>query len=320
MAIKDRLPSTEALLESLPLPRDFLTRLGVLAGQATRQLTLDSVGVNSASLNNVEISQVQLGSASIGGIRIENVDARLEQSSAFLQNVRSLLELHFTLEWEVDLGWIGHWGDTNDLGSIDIPVDLGNINIPDLDNIALDIPQVDIPAAMAAMQPINNLQLGTFSLSGMDVNKATLPAAGLTLTGMGVGEVGISSLSVPGATTQAIKLASAAPALDVVLPGATVHNLTIPQTSIPTITSGAFDTDATASAKSLTVNLGILKLTLKVTPTVHLDVGAMAISDAQLSASIGAVSVTDIHLPVSVQGLTASSLDAHGITVNKITF
>ena len=32
MAITDRLPSTEALLDTLSLPRDFLTRLGVLAG------------------------------------------------------------------------------------------------------------------------------------------------------------------------------------------------------------------------------------------------------------------------------------------------
>lgn len=320
MAIKDRLPSAEEFIESLPISKDFLARLGILAGQTTRKISIDSVALSSGTLSDVEISKVNLGNASIGTINIENVSASLKQSSAILENVRAILELDFTLIWKVDLGWLGHWGDTNNLGSIDIPIDLGNISIPDLDNIDLTIPKVDIPSVVAEMKPITNLQLGAFSLTSADIDKLTLPSAGLNLTGMGVGDVSISSLSVPGVSSKAIGVAGAQPELSIDLPGATVQNLSIPSVSIPEITSASFDTAATASAKNIEVNLGILKITLRVTPTIHLDVGLMKISDAQLDASIGSVDINDISLPVSIQGLSASAFEAQGISVNKITF
>ena len=91
MTIKDRLPSPESLLESLSLPRDFLTRLGILAGQTTRKVSVETVAISSGSLTNVEIGKVNLGNASIGTVTISDVSATLEQSSAFLQNVRALL-------------------------------------------------------------------------------------------------------------------------------------------------------------------------------------------------------------------------------------
>ena len=199
-------------------------------------------------------------------------------------------------------------------------MDLGNIAIPDLDNIDLAIPAINVPQVVANMKPITDLQLGNFSLSGADIQKLALPAAGLTLTGLGVGELSLSSLSVPGATSQKVSVAKAKPELDLVLPGATVQNLSIPQTLIPNIQSGAFETEATASSKGLRVNLGILDVTISVTPTVHLDVGAMTISDAQLSASLGSVSIEDIHLPVSVDGINASAFEANGVSVNQISF
>lgn len=320
MAIKDRLPSTDALLDALPLPRDFLTRLGVLAGQTTRRISIDSVAVAGGNLSDVEISKINLGNASIGTITIENTEATLKQSSAFLSGVKSIVELKFKLKWEIDLGWIGHWGDTNNIGSIDIPVDLGNIDIPSLDNIDLSIPTINIPAIVANMEPIKNLKLGNFSLTGADIQKLSLPSAGLSITGLGVGDVEVSSLAVPSVNSQALTVAQAKPDLNVVLPGATVNNLSIPETSIPSIASSPFSTRAVASDKSLTVNLGLLKITLSVTPTVYLNVAAMTIKDAKLSASLGSVKIKDISLPVSVHGLSATAFEANGLSVNHIKF
>lgn len=320
MAIKDRLPSTEALLDSLPLPRDFLTRLGVLAGQTTRQISIDSVSAAGGNLSDVEINKINLGNASIGTITIDNTEASLTHSSAFLSGVKSIVELKFKLRWEINLGWIGHWGDTNDIGSIDIPVDLGNIDIPNLDNIDLSIPTINIPAIVANMEPINNLKLGNFSLTGADIQKLSLPSAGLSLTGLGVGDVTVSSLAVPGVNSQTLTVAQATPELNVVLPGATVSNLSIPETNIPSIASGAFSTRAVASDKSITVDLGLLKITLSVTPTVYLNVAAMTIKDAKLSASLGSIKIKDISLPVSVQGLSATAFEANGLSINKIKF
>lgn len=320
MPIKDRIPSPEELIDSLPISREFLSRLGVLAGQTTRKLSIESLGISSGSLDDVEISKVTLGNASIGNLAIANGSARLTRSSAFLNNVRALVSLDFRLRWEIDLGWVGHWQDTSDLGDLDIPVELGNIEIPDLDDIELTIPRIDIPQLVADMKPITNLQLGSFSLSDADLSKLTAPSAGLNLTGLGVGEVSVSTLTVPGINSQTVTVAEAAPEQALKLPGASLNNLQIPQTSIPQIRSGHISTDATASPHSLGVDLGILKITLQVTPTVHLNVGTLTISDAQLSAELGSVELQDIQLPVAIQGITAKAFEANGLSVNQITF
>ncbi|MGB2336753.1 MAG: hypothetical protein ACPH5V_05545, partial [Alcanivorax sp.] len=89
---------------------------------------------------------------------------------------------------------------------------------------------------------------------------------------------------------------------------------------LPSAQSGAFDADATASDKSLTVDLGILKVTIAVTPTVHLNVGSMTLKDAQLSAKLGNVSLNEISLPVALEGISGGGLGLSSINVSKLTF
>jgi hypothetical protein len=320
MSVKDKIPSAESIMESLPLPRDFLARLGVISAQVTRKLTIDQVEIDSGDLGDVSIDKVTLGSASVGSINITNTAATLHNSSAVLNNVRAIVALHFRLNWEIDLGWIFKKSGSEDMGTLDIPVDLGDIDIPDLDNIDLAIPAVNIPATAMAMLPVTNLDLGKFSLNQAQVDKLGLPSAGLSLTGLGVGNVTLSSLNVPAANAQSLAVVSAAPEKNILLPGASLDNLTIPTTSIPQILSGNIQTAATSSAQSIGVNLGFLDISIAVTPTVHLNIEDMTLSDVELSATIGQVKVNDIDLAVAVQGIKATGMNLNGVNVSSVKF
>ncbi len=319
MSLKERL-SSDSLLESLPVSRDLLTRLGLLGAQVSRKIAIDQVSVDNGTLNNLKVEKVNLGSASIGSLTVQNGSASVNNANAVLNQVRSIVELEFHLDWEIDLGWIGSWDGSENLGSLDIPVDLGTITVPDLGDIDLQIPSIDIPGLVAEMKPIDQLDLGNLDISGVRLDKLSLPSAGLSITGMGVGDLTLSSVTVPSADGEAMRVNRAAPTRHLNLPGASLENVAIPAINMPSATSGSFTADATASDKSVGVDIGILKVSVRVTPTVHLNVGSMTLSDAKLAADLGKVSINDISLPVSLEGITGGELGLNSISVNKLTF
>ena len=319
MSLKERL-SADSLLDSLPVSRDLLTRLGLIGAQVSRKIAIDQVSVDSGTLNNLKVEKVNLGSASIGSLKVENGSASVNNAKAVLNQVRSIVELGFRLNWEIDLGWIGSWDGSEDMGSLDIPVDLGTITVPDLGDINLQIPTIDIPGRVADMRPIDQLDLGSLELAGVRLDKLSLPGAGLTISGMGVGDLTLSSVTVPSAAGEALRVNRAAPVQSLRLPGASLENVAIPSISMPAATSGSFNADATASDKSLGIDVGILKVSVAVTPTVHLNVGSMTLSDASLAADLGKVSINDISLPVSLEGITGGELALDAISVSKLTF
>lgn len=320
MALSDRISSIDQIVEALPVSRQVLERLGVLSAQVARQIAIEQVSLGDGTLKGVQVEKLKLGSASIRQIEVLNTTANLKQSSARLNQVRGILELDFSLKWEIDLGWLGSWDGTDDLGSLDIPLPEEHLNIPDLSDVQVDIPKIDIPSVLAKMAPVNNLLLGDFQFSKAQLDKLILPSAGLSISGMAVGNLSLSSLNLPGVDGASLSLKEAGPTADIELPGASLSNVKIPDVDLPSVTSGSFGTVAQASTRSITANLGILKVTLAVSPVVHLDIGSMSISDAKLSASIEELALNGISLPVSLEGLSASGLDLNDVKVEKVTF
>jgi hypothetical protein len=103
MSLKERL-SADSLMESLPVSRDLLTRLGLLGAQVSRKIAIDQVSVDNGTLNNLKVEKVNLGSASIGSLKVQNGSASVNNANAVLNQVRSIVELGFHLDWEIDLG------------------------------------------------------------------------------------------------------------------------------------------------------------------------------------------------------------------------
>ena len=300
--------------------REFWQKLGKDILQATRKFHIDRIDAASGMISDVSVEKVNLGIASIGRVEISGLEADLNSSRALLRGVRTLTELHFTLDWKIDLGFIGEWSGSDSLGSIDIPFRVGDITIPNLNALHFEVPSVVIPNIQAEMAPITGLRLGETRLETLSVEKTDLPAEGLQVAGLGVGQVRVTGVKVPSTETQSVTVGRILPMHQIVLPEATVHNVKVPQTEAKQVQSPAFSSSAEVASRSLTVNLGILKLKLHIKPVVHLAVDSMVLSDIKLATLVKRIQLKEISVPVALEGIKASGIDLSNIRVNEFVF
>lgn len=319
MSMKDTLAKAGSLLDELGAPRDFLERLTMTISQTYKKVRIDQVNIRSGAINSLDVDKVLLGTATIERIQINGLSANLQNGAATLKNVRTIIELGFALEWKIDLGFIGSWSGSDNLGSIDIPFAVGDIAIPALNDIQLFIPSVEVPGVSALMEPLDNLHLGKTQITGIGVSDTELPNQGFALSGLGVGSMNVAGVNVPSATSKRASIQEVAPENHIVLPQASLQELEIPATRVDDIVSPSFGTTAVVSEKKLTADFGILSVTLKVTPTVHLNVASMAITDVELYAMANDLSLQNISLPVSMRGIKIDNVDLAEININQIS-
>lgn len=319
MALKDTLARAESLLDEISSPKDFIERLGMAIGQTYKKVRIDQVNIQSGATTNIDIDKILLGTATINHIKINGLSADLRNGEAFLKDVRTVIELNFSIEWKIDLGFIGSWSGNDALGSISIPFTVGNLSIPALNDIQLYIPTIDIPGINALMAPIDNLHLGNTKITGIAASATELPNLGFALNGLGVGSASVTGINIPNTNTKKATIQDVSPENHILLPQASLRELEIPETRVQDIASPAFGTTVVASDRKLTADFGILAVTIKVTPTVHLNVGSMTISDVDLYAMANEVNLENISLPVSVRGIKIDNIDLKEINVNQIT-
>ncbi len=290
-----------------------------LVGAAARKINVDHVKADRGTVSKIDIGRINLGTAQIDRLTITGLNANLHGAQAFMQNVRMVLELRFTLTWKVDLGWLGSWGDTNNLGSLHFGMNLGNVSVPSLANIDFQVPSLSTTNVSAAMQPIANLSLGAADFNQLFLNATQAPSSGFTLSGLGVGNVSVKNVEVPQTTTAQVKIDEFQPANHIVLPGAEVQNLQLPSAQAGSITAGGFNLTAIASRRCLVVDLGVLEIELCVEPVTHLSVGSMLVQDVALSATASRLNIENIALPINVRNIALDDMNLHNIRINEIT-
>ncbi|HUF63530.1 MAG TPA: hypothetical protein VMN36_15750 [Verrucomicrobiales bacterium] len=290
-----------------------------LVGAAARKINVDQVKADSGTVSDIAAGRVTLGVAQIDRLTITGLNASLNGAQAFMRNVRMVLELRFTLTWKVDLGWLGSWGDTENLGSLHFGMNLGNVSVPSLANINFQVPSLSTTNVSAAMQPITNLSLGAADFNQLLLSATQAPSPGFTLSGLGVGSASVKNVEVPQTTTAQVKIDAFQPANHIVLPGAEVQNLQLPSAQAGTITAGGFNLSAIASRRCLVVDLGILDIELCVEPVTHLNVGSMLVQDVALSAAASRLNIENIALPINVQNIALNNMNLYNIRINEIT-
>jgi hypothetical protein len=315
----ENIKTTESQPGSQELEVALKESVGPILAQLFKKIKINQVRAESGSLGDLDIDKVLLGDATINKIILTGTSAKLKGAQAFLQNVRMILQLKFTLKWEVDLGWIGSWGDTNDLGSLPFSMNLGNINIPSLANIDMNIPSVSVDNVQAQFNAITNLDLGGAQIKKISAKETGLPADSFGLSGIGVGSVSLKNLSVPKTATEAVSIEEFTPNAAVVLPGVEMTNLQIPSAQVDDISTGGFNFVAQASARSIGADLGVLAIKLVVNPVVHMDVGTMAIHDVVLEATANKLKVQDIQLPITIRGINLKNLVLQTVDIGEIS-
>lgn len=295
-------------------------QLADLLSDALRTLRISQVLVGSGAIGSLGVGNIELGEATIDRLIVQNASATLQAGSAFLQNVRFALELRLSVEWWYD---IKIWDDsgTNDLGSLSFAMNIGNVSVPSLHDISVAIPQATVNGAQAHIEPVVNLDLGSATFSDVKANGTELPSAGFGLTGLGLGSVTVSEIGVPGTSTKSATVAEFKPRNPLHLPAIEVTGVQVPSTNVPQIVStGAVNVqDAQATARGVSLNLGVLGFTFWVTPVVDLSIEALTLSDIALALAVDKLRVEGVSAPLVVKGVSIGDLALEQVTVKQIS-
>jgi len=282
-----------------------------------KKVDIAQVLAASGTVGQVTVGQVTVGNVVVDSLTLHDTKANLKSGNAYLENVGMTIELRFKLHWWFDIGIYSDSGD-DDLGSLWFSMNVGNVAVPSLANIQMTIPAVTVSNVAAQVNPLQNLDLGGASFAKLKVTKTSLPVAGFSLSGMGLGALKLSGLGVPAVACEQVSIDEFKPNQTVLLPGASVGNVAIPSTSIPDVQSGAFGLDAQASSRGLKVDFGIFGFTFLVTPVVHMSIGAMTLHDLGLSASVGGIDIKNVRVPLDVKGITLKTLKLDNLTVTDV--
>ncbi|HEX2570073.1 MAG TPA: hypothetical protein VH877_10990 [Polyangia bacterium] len=283
----------------------------------SRQIHLDELLAASGSVGEVTIDKVLLGDASVDNIRVNNTTATLHAGSAYLEGVSVNLELQFKVDWWYDIGIYDDSG-TWDLGSMWIGLNVGNITIPSLSDIKMNIPTVTVSNVRAQMPPLTNLKLGSSSFTGLKVKGTALPVQGFVLNGLGLGALSLNSMSIPDVQSEQVRIDRFKPTQQIVLPGATVSGVDIPSTSVPGVASAAFGMDAVSQERSLSANAGVFGIKIRILPIAHMHINAMRMQNLALSARVGSVAIENVRVPIDVQGIGLQKLGLSQVAANNI--
>ena len=296
--------------------------LGVadLALTALRSIDIARVLVGAGTLGTLRIQDIGIGAATVDRLVVQGINAGIHAGSAFLQNVRILLELRLSVHWWYD---VGLWSDSGDqgLGSLSFALGIGNVAVPSLSDINLAVPSATVTGASLNVEPVRNLDLGSASLRDVRVEDVKLPASGLGLTGLELGAVTVASVGVPDATARSLSVAELTPSGALRLPAVEVGNIQVPAAQVPNVTSmGAVDiANAQATRRGVELDLGVIGFTFWAAPVVDIHIGTLILSNVSLSAAIDRLRVEGVSLPVTVHGVSAGDLRFERLTVNQIS-
>jgi hypothetical protein len=292
------------------------------AASLARKIHIGQILADSGAIGRVGVGQVVLGDTTIKNVVLENTTASIQGGKALLKNVRLLLELQFRFDWRVGVTILGHdfsRHGSDDLGSLSFPLAVGDIQVPALQNIDLQIPSLVASGLTATVTPITNLALGKADLKKLEADGTDLPADGFTLSGLGFGNLQLSDLQVPKTSTDKASLDELRLEADVVLPGAEVTNLKIPAAAAGDITSQAFNFDAVPGARSLSADFGVLSVKLTVQPIAHTMIDAMVIQDVKLAAAIGKLKIEEVRVPMKILGITLQQITLEGVKIANVS-
>jgi hypothetical protein len=283
--------------------------------------TIPQTKIDRASVQQVEVGQLSAGPLAIGSLVLDGVQADVSTGTVALTNLSVTITLDLELDWSVSIqipfdGTQG-WSGSIDLGTHSITVGLGNVMVPGLQNLELDLGQFEVTDVTAVIAAIKNLQLGALVAEQISADGIIAPSAGFTLAGLTLGSAALADVGVPAVAVQEAKVShlygQALPLGTVTIPG-----LSLPGATVPDITSDALDVSATSNPFEFTADAGLLAVTLKLTPGARLQADELHVSGVHASASIGSVTLSNVVLPYDVLDVTLTQLGIETVTIPNI--
>lgn len=280
--------------------------------------TISEADIQRTGVTTISVGQVKIGPIQIGQLVLTDLGVNVAAAGAHLHNFRITIAHVMTLDWHIHIDLsplppIDESG-TVDLGNPSFSVNLGDISVPGLQNIKIDIASLTADHIAASADPVTNLQLGAAVAEQIRARNLKLPLPGFTIAGAAVGSFQANGIGVPAGSVDGVTIGrvhgEAFP-----LGQLTLANLALPSAAVPDIVSQAVDVTATPIPKAFHIDLGILDQTLKIKPTVEAQIDQLSISNASASTSIGRIEMHNVVAPYELLNLTLSQIGIESIQI-----
>lgn len=287
------------------------------------QINVPKADIQQAGLKTISVGEVALGPITVGELVLNGTNFSLSGAQALLKDVHVTVTVKISLEWHVHVGLPDgipdiDVGDTYDLGSLSFPAPVGDIAIPSLSNVHINIPALTGQNLSVSANPLGiNVQNATAEQIHLDA--VALPTAGFTLAGLTLASVEGDAISVPAAKVDqaTIRHVHADP---IKIPAFTLGNLNLPALQIPNMTSSApLDVPANLQPRSAGFDAGILRVKLTLTPSALSHIDRLEISNAHASATANQIILHNVELPFDALNLTLSQIGITSIDIPVFT-
>ncbi|GEM_PF-1435019 len=283
------------------------------------QATIPKIEIQRAGLTSIAVGQIAIGPITAGTLVLNNADFSLTGAQALLRNVRVTASVKVSVEWHVHVGLPDgipdiDVGDTYDLGSLSFPASVGDVSIPSLNNVHINIPALTAQNLSAAASPLG-LGLENAVAEGIEVNQAALPAAGFTIAGLQINSAEADNLSVPAAKVDKVTIRDLH-GDPLKIPSFSLNSVHLPSAQIPKVTSSApLDIPAVLQTRSIGFDAGLLRIAIRLTPSATSHIDHLEITGAQASATVSSVTLQNVSLPYHALNLTLSQIGINTIEI-----
>jgi hypothetical protein len=287
---------------------------------STHKINVAQLLVAAGQVADIKIDRIVPGPIHIDSLSLQGISADLKSAKALLKSVRVLLELKFSLDWWYN---IGIWSDSgsDDLGKILFPVDIGDVEVPSLSNIVLNIPDVTATNVTTTIGPIANFDLGGGAFTGVSATNAAIPTNGFQLDGLGLASASIGNVGIPQTLVDSVSIQDFHPSGNILIPNLQLNQLQLPSASVGDVQSEApIALDAEATSRGLRFRLGdVFGFTFWVTPLAHAHIGSFLLSGLGLSGSVNQASIQNVSVAIDIQGISLTTINIGQIDANNIT-
>lgn len=286
------------------------------------KLTVPSARIGAARIAQADIGQLSIGTISVGQLNIADARVGITAGRASLRNMSVTVDLDFVLEWRIGIDGPGpldiEESDTSNLGGITFDFTVGDVEIPGLRNINLDIGALTASNLQVEAAPVTNVRLRSLVADGIQATALVVPTAGFQLTTLGLASLDLADLGVPAAAVQSASVQRVR-GEPITIPALSLRGLVLPSAASNDISSDALNIPFQQERSVLpALDVGFFRAELRVEATATSHVERMLMTGVRANARVESVELRNVTLPYDATNITLADIGLDTIEVPSI--
>lgn len=286
-----------------------------------RRADIQSVEVEGADARLLNIEEVDIGDASVERFSLRDIRTLVDTGRVTMNDVRTIVDFRIRVSWEVHI-WGPNPRGSFTTGRFSMPFNVGDIDIPELENMDISVSSAEVEGTVASVQSIANLSFNGGRIDNIEMADIRLPTNGYGIAGLGFDTFKLSHIGVPDASIGMMRIGSLTPEGMLTLPSAEISNIGISSVSVPSVTTNqsVTVTDIVASPPPISlINLGILTVDIQLLPVLTMHVGGVTLDDMESTSTIASATLENMRFPLQVNGIELSDIAVSGLRANDIS-